>query len=80
MLQVQSPFPNPGAAGFIIGTADPVRIIQRNRDGSMLVQRTGQMARAEGASRTRTVQAGEIVATRDEALQPAKPSRRRKAA
>lgn len=80
MLQVETPFPQAGSNGFLFGSADPVRIIQHNADGTCLVQRTGPHSRAVGASRTARVPRKDIVATLDETLPPAKPRRRRKVA
>ncbi len=78
MLKVEAPFPQAGSNGFLFGSAQSVRIIQRNADGTCVVQRTGHMSRAEGASRTLRVAGKDIVASQAEASP--KPTRRRKAA
>ena len=77
MLQVETPFPQAGSNGFLFGSAAPVRILQRNADGTCLVQRTGDIARGEGASRTLRVSNADIVATQAEAFPRAKHRRRR---
>lgn len=78
MLQVEAPFPHTGSNAFLKGSADPVRIIQRNADDTCTVQRLGHLSRALGASRTRRVPLADLVATPAEAVPAAKPRRRRK--
>ena len=77
MLQVETPFPQAGSNGFLFGSAEPVRIIQRNADGTCLVQRTGDLARGLGASRTLRVASADIVKTQAEAFPRAKHRRRK---
>lgn len=39
MLQTPAPFPHPGAIAFRAGTAEPARILRRNDDGTVLIER-----------------------------------------
>jgi len=60
MLQdFDAEFPNPGAQAYVRGSAEPVRIIQRNADGTLLLSRSraafrrkpGTTGRASGTFR-----------------------------
>lgn len=42
MLQVPADFPMPGSRAFVEGSGEEVRIIQRNADGTCLLQRMGR--------------------------------------
>ncbi len=83
MLQVPAPFPYPGSHGFLVPSAEPCRILQRRADGRLLVSLTKVSPhhpdRATAASGNRTIALHEIAATAQEAVEPRKPSRRRKA-
>lgn len=82
MLKFAAPFPHPGASAFLRGTAEPVRILRRNADGTVLVQRTGPLARYDGASVERTEAAAALFPTAAEAMGLARRrggSRRRRA-
>lgn len=74
MLNVPAPFPHPGAAAFVIGTAQPCRIIQRRADGLVTIALAG---RYPTASSTRTVELAELAATAEDALAPLLRRRRR---
>lgn len=67
MLQVRSEFPHPGSHGFAAPLGEEVRIIQRNADGSALVQRILPPA-LRGASSTRTMPMADLHATLEAAL------------
>lgn len=69
MLKVSAPFPHPGAHGFIAPLGDRVRIIQRNRDGTMLVHREDLPKWDRTASSTLTVQPAELFETATEAIE-----------
>lgn len=65
MLQIPTPFPQVGSIGFLAGTAEPARILQRNGDGTLLVERrlrlpSGDTAPLTGASANRTVAAADL--------------------
>lgn len=77
MLSIPAEFPNAGAPAFLRATADapqaqPVRIIQRNADGTALV---AVQERFRKASSTRTVRLADLAATAEAAQLP--PARRR---
>lgn len=78
MLDIATPFPNPGSTAFLKPDGRQLRIVQHCCDGRLLVQRVGpEWDRSQRATGTMTVGREEITATRDEAIVIAK---RRKAA
>lgn len=76
MLKAPAPFPFPGAAAFVAPDATPVRIIQRNRDGSLLVHRHDTPLWDRTASSTLTVALADLFETAAEALEQTKGARR----
>ncbi len=76
MLSVPADYPHPGCTAFLAGTAEAVRLIQRNADGSCLVQRTGPVSRSEGASIERRVPFADLFENALAALGKSKPRRR----
>ena len=68
MLNTPAPFPHPGSAGFVLASGEPVRILQRNADGTCLVSLTDRRYSHEAASGNRTVAAAELVETLAAAL------------
>lgn len=77
MLNVPTEFPQAGSTAYCRGSAEQVRILQRNYDGTVLVQRTGPDARFAGASRETRVALADLFPRQDEACEP--PRRRRRA-
>ncbi len=80
MLSVPAPFPFPGAPAYMRG-GTPCRILQRRRDGRLLVSLTGVSNAhpdiATCASGNRTVDLAEIFETEAEAMGIARPASRR---
>lgn len=86
MLQVPSQFPFPGSYGFLQAVPDmpkvqPCRILQRMRDGRLLISLTDRpvsdpnwRARAGG---NRRVEASEVHATEIEAMEATRPRTRK---
>lgn len=76
MLSIQTEFPYTGARAFIRHTAEEVRIIQRNANRTVVVGRAGVHPAQRRATDTFRVDAGQLVATEEEAR--ALPKRRRR--
>jgi hypothetical protein len=70
MLAIPTQFPAAGSLGFLAPKADPVRIMRRNADGTLLLSldRTG-------ASGTVTAPADDVYETAHDAFAPANRSR-----
>lgn len=75
MLQSETTFPHAGAPAFLKPAAEPVKILQRNANGTCLISLTDKRYPREIASGNRTVDFAELAATPEEAL-PAKPRQR----
>lgn len=70
MLAIATEFPQAGSPAFIKGSADPVTIIQRNKDGTCTVRRDarpGQRAPRGSTGNTR-IDLADLCATEDEAI------------
>ncbi len=89
MLQHETEFPQVGSLGYLATTAEPARILQRNADGSILVERRqrapgGGTSPLTGAAANRRVDAGDIFPDVDTAMfgsaEAASKARRSKAA
>lgn len=85
MIQADAPFPHIGSTGYVRGTGEARRIMQRNADGSCTVKvlppdymtpADKHAWRNRGASLTARVDPAELCATRQEAL-GARPRRTR---
>ena len=77
MLQSATTFPHAGAPAFLRPTAEPVKIIQRNANGTCLISLTDKRFPREAASGNRTVDLAELAETAEEALPTtAKPRQR----
>lgn len=68
MLSSATEFPHPVSQAFLRPTAQPARIIQRNRDGTCLIAID---ERFKKASSNRTVPLADLAATAEEAYPPA---------
>lgn len=79
MLKVPAEFPHPGAAAYVSPHGEPVRIIQRNEDGSYLIARQRHPAMQGSASDTYRAEADMVHATEEAAIGK-KPAKRRRAA
>ena len=79
MLQVPADFPMPGSHAFVEGSGEEVRIIQRNADGTCLLQRMARAYNAtERAAGNFTLPLAQLHATETAAvLGPARPRRRK---
>lgn len=82
MLATATDFPHAGSRAFVRGTADPVTIIRRNADETVLVRmdpRPGQRA-SRDASGNRTLALDELAETEHLAVfGPDKPRQHRRA-
>lgn len=76
------PFPNAGSAAFVKGSADPVTILRRNADGTVLVRRDPRRfeRRNRDASGNATLALADLFETADAAALAALPAREHKKA
>lgn len=80
MLASPAPFPYAGSNGFVVGTAEPCRIISRSRDGTCLVKLTARSRTvSDAASGNRRFNMAELAETADAAMGKLRKSRRRSA-
>lgn len=79
MLNIPAPYPHPGCTAFLAGTAEEVRLIQRNADGTCLISIADRRFPSERASGNRTVPARDLHETPTGALgRPKRRAARRK--
>jgi len=82
MLAIATQFPHAGSAAFVRGSADPVTILRRNADGTVLVRREPRPfeRRNRDASGNTTLSLDDLAETADLAVfGPDKPRHHRRA-
>lgn len=76
MLKVAAPFPHPGSEAFLAPDGRRVRVVQSNRDGTMLVHHHDRPRWDRTASSTLTVARADLFETEQEAIEQRRGARR----